>query len=205
MDSDLTTAAAAADVLGVSAADAKLPRLIAAASEAIRRYLDRPQLHYGAAITEKLAGYAGQVRLYLGTAPVISVTSLVLPDGTALAPTDYSVEDLATGALYRREGWPFTGVDAGGVLRAEERSIVATYAGGWVTPAQTGTRTLPYDLEEACLLTVSAMYRRQGLDPAVASESLGDYSVTFAAPSSSGGGLLPDAVVALLGTYRRLR
>jgi len=205
MDSDLTTLDSAAGALGVSAADPKLPRLIGSASEAIRRYIGRPQLHYSATIVEKLAGYAGQARLYLGAVPLISVASIVLPDGTALAPADFTVEDLVTGALYRREGWPFTGVDDGGVLYAEEKAIVVTYAGGWVTPAQSGTRTLPYDLEHACILAVVSAYRSEPRDASIASESLGDYSVSFARPSSSGGGVLPDAALALLNTYRRLQ
>lgn len=205
MDSDLTTLDVAAGALGVSAADPKLPRLIGAASEAIRRYIGRPQLHYSASIVEKLPGYAGQVRLYLGAVPLISVASVVLPDGTSLGPTEYVVEDLITGALYRRDGWPFTGVDAGGVLYAEEKAIVVTYAGGWVTPAQSGTRTLPYDLEHACILAVVSAYRSEPRDASIASESLGDYSVSFAKPSPSGGGVLPDAAVALLSTYRRLQ
>lgn len=211
MDSDLTTLDVAAGALGVSAADPKLPRLIGAASEAIRRYIGRPQLHYSASIVEKLPGYAGQVRLYLGAVPLISVASVVLPDGTSLVPTDdYVVEDLATAALYRRVGWPFTGVDEGGVLYAEEKAIVVTYAGGWVTPAQGGTRTLPYDLEHACILAVVSAYRSEPRDSSIASEALGDYSVSYRLPNSIigvgvGGGLLPDAVLPLLATYRRLQ
>jgi hypothetical protein len=205
MDSDLTTVAEAAGALGVSPADSKLPRLIGSASEAIRRYIGRPRLHYGTGLVEKLPGYAGQVRLYLGTVPLISVASVVLPDGTSLAPADYVVESLETAALYRREGWPFTDVDDGGVLYAEEKAIVVTYAGGWVTPAQSGTRTLPYDLEHACILAVVSAYRSEPRDASIASESLGDYSVSFSKPSSSGGGVLPDAAVALLSTYRRLQ
>lgn len=201
-DSDLTTLATAADVLGVSVADAKLPRLIAAASESIRRYLDRPQLHYGATIVEKLAGYQGQVRLHLGTIPLISVASVVLPDATSLVQdTDYTIESLSEGVLYREEGWPFTGVSVGGVLTGEALTIVATYAGGWVTPAQSGTRTLPYDIEEVCLQAVAAMYRRQGADPLVASESLGDYSVSFREVVD---GLVPSGVLSQLSAYRRL-
>lgn len=202
-DSDLTTVAAAADVLGVSASDAKLPRLIGAASEAIRRHIDRPQLHYGAAIVEKLQGFEGQVRLYLGAVPLISVASVVLPDGTTLDPSEYTLEDLETAALYRAAGWPFTGICAGGRLYGEARTIVVTYAGGWVTPAQSGTRNLPFAIEEACLLTVSALYRKQGSDPTIASESLGDYSVTFAT-ATEGDGVIPPAAQALLSTHRRL-
>lgn len=203
-DSDLTTLAAAADVLGVSSSDAKLPRLIGAASGAIRRYLDRPQLHYGAAIVEKLPGFDGQVRMYLGVVPLISVASVVLPDGSTLDPADYTVESLEAATLYRAAGWPYTGLcDNGGRLYGEAKTIVVTYAGGWVTPAQSGTRNLPFEIEEACLLTVSALYRKQGIDPTIASESLGDYSVTFAT-ATEGDWVIPPAAQALLSTHRRL-
>lgn len=209
MDSDLTTAATAADVLGVSAADPKLPRLIGAASESIRRYIDRPRLHFTEGFVERLPGYLQQVRLRLGLLPVISVASVVLPGGTSLAADEYVREDDEAGVLYRATGWPWTGLVRAGVLYdspavgSEAKTIVATYTGGWVTPAQVGTRTLPFDLEEVCLQAISSMYRRQGLDPLVTAESLGDYSVSFReVPALEG--LLPSASLAQLSSYRRL-
>lgn len=207
--SDLTLPATAAEALGVEPSDPRLPRLIAVASEVIRRYLDRPQLHYGAVIVERLRGYAEQVRLRLGVLPVVSVTTVVLPDGTSLAASEYTIEDPAGGVLYRSVGWPYTGLVRAGLLYdspavgTEAQSIVATYAGGWVTPAQVGTRTLPYDLEEACIQVVSALYRSMGKDPLVASESLGDYSVSYRGQMPLGG-MVPDAVLAQLDGYRRL-
>ncbi|WP_461409984.1 head-tail connector protein [Georgenia sp.] len=193
----------------MSAADAKLPRLIGAASESIRRYINRPQLHYAAAFVERLPGYLQQVRLRLGLLPILSVASVVLPDGTSLAANEYVREDDDAGVLYRSVGWPWTGLVRAGALYdspavgTEAKTIVVTYAGGWVTPAMAGTRTLPFDLEEACLQAVSAMYRRQGIDQLVASESLGDYSVSFReVPPLEG--LVPASVLAQLSGYRRL-
>lgn len=209
MDSDLTTAATAADVLGVSAADTKLPRLIGAASESIRRFINRPRLHFTAGFVERLPGYLQQVRVRLGLLPLISIASVVLPDGTSLAADEYVREDDEAGVLYRASGWPWTGLVRAGVLYdspavgTEAKTIVATYTGGWVTPAQAGTRTLPFDLEEACLQAVSSMYRRQGIDQLIVSESLGDYSVSFReVPALEG--LLPSGVLAQLASYRRL-
>lgn len=211
-DADLTTVAVVADVLGVSASDSRLPRLIGAASDAIRAHLGRPQLHYSAAYVERLAGHIEQVRLWLGLPAVASVASVVLPDGSSLASSEYSLEEGAY--LYRASGWPYTGLVRAGLLYdaaavgTERPSIVVTYAGGWVTPAQTGTRTLPYDLEEAAVQAVVAMYRRGGVDPNIASESLGDYSVSYKNPNAligvGAGGLLPDAVLAQIDRYRRL-
>lgn len=212
MDSDLTLPATAADALGVEASDPKLPRLIAAASERVRAYVNRPRLHYTVAFVERLTGHLEQVRLRLGLLPIISVASVVLPDGTSLAADEYTREDDDAGVLYRTAGWPFTGLRRAGLLYdapavgTEAATIVATYTGGWVTPAQATTsgwagpgRSLPYAVEEAALITVAAAYRRP--DAAVQSESLGDYSVSY-----RGGPLLslPDAARELLDAYRRL-
>jgi len=213
-DSDLTLAATAAEALGVSPSDTKLPRIIGAASEAIASYIGR-RLHYAATNVERLAGYVDQVRLYLGVTPVLSVAQVVLPDGSVLteAGDDFALEDAA--ALYRASGWPFTGLVRAGLLYdmpavgTEKRGIVATYAGGWVTPAQaalgnwTGpARSLPFELEEACLQTVAALYAKQGADQTISSESLGAYSVSYRLPSAIGS--IPDAVKATLDRYRRL-
>lgn len=206
-DADLTTVAVVADVLGVSASEPRLPRLIGAASDAIRAHLGRPQLHYSAAYVDRLPGQLEQVRLWLSLPVVVSVASVVLPDGTTLSPSEYSLEESAY--LYRAAGWPYTGLVRSGLLYdaaavgTEKPSIVVTYAGGWVTPAQTGTRTLPFDLEEAAVQAVVAMYRRGGVDPNIASESLGDYSVAYRTPPAAAG-LLPDTVLAQLERYRRL-
>lgn len=214
MDSDLTLPATAADALGVDPSDAKLPRLIAAASELVRAHINRPRLHYTVAFAERLAGHVEQVRLRLGLLPVISVASVVLSDGSSLGASEYTVEDADVGVLYRAAGWPFTGLVRAGLLYdapavgTESRNLLVTYTGGWVTPAQAATpgwsgpaRSLPEAVEEACLLTASALYRRQGADQAVQSESLGDYAVTYRSESMPS---LPDAAVALLSPYRRL-
>lgn len=216
--SDLTLPATVATELGgdVSAGDARLPRLVAAASAAILRYLGRPQLHYSDAFVETLPGH-GRPRLVLGLTPVTSVGSVVI-DGLALSSADYELEDAEAGLLFRQAGWPWTGSYRGGLPPQTDRAagseracIVVTYAGGYVTPAQaTGagwagpSRSLPYDLEEACVQTVVGLYRRGGSDPNVASEALGDYSVSFRAPSAAGGvGIIPENALALLLPYRR--
>lgn len=216
-DSDLTLVATAAEALGVSPSDPKLPRLIGAASEAIASYIGR-RLHYGGSLVERLAGYVDQVRLYLGVTPVLSVAQVVLPNGSVLteAAGDFALEDGTT--LYRAASWPFTGLVRAGLLYdspavgTEKRGIVATYAGGWVTPAQAATpawagpaRSLPYELEEACLQVVAALSAKQGLDQTISSESLGAYSVSYRQPNTiTGGGLIPDAVMPTLDRYRRL-
>lgn len=204
-DSDLTLPATVATELagGVSLSDPRLPRLISVASAAIARHLDR-QLHYVASITEKVKGF-GRPRLILDVTPIVSVASVTLDDGTVV--TDYVRENDLAGLLYRRAGWPDTGLSRGGLPPAndgapgtQEPSITVVYAGGWVTPAQSGTRTLPYEIEEACVQAVVGLYRGNGRDPEVASESLGAYSVSY---RGQAGGILPDKVLPLLAAYRR--
>ena len=210
-DSDLTMPATVATELagGVLQSDPRLPRLIAVASDAIVAHLGR-QLHYGASITEKVKGY-GRPRITLDVTPIVSIASITLPDGTVI--TDYVRENDRAGLVFRRTCWPSTALSRGGLPPAnapapgtEEPSIIAVYAGGWVTPAQNAatpalTRTLPYDIEEACIQTVVGLYRGNGRDQDVASESLGAYSVSYRNPSA--GGVLPEKVLPLLQKYVR--
>lgn len=216
LDSDLTLAATLATELGVASGDAKLPRYIAAASAAIRGYLCRSQLHYSAANVETLQGF-GRVRLILGLTPVVSITSIEIDD-SEIDEEEYSLEDAALGLVYRQAGWPFTGLVRGALTHqdvdpgTEEKVITATYAGGWVTPYQAASggwagpaRSLPFEIEEACIQTAVSLYRRSGIDQAIASESLGDYSVSYRASGpTSTGGIIPDSVLPQLDAYRRL-
>lgn len=210
-DSDLTLPATVATELagGVLSADPRLPRLISVASEAIAAHLGR-RVHYGAAITEKVKGF-GRPRLILDVTPIVSIASITLADGTVV--TDYVRENDLAGLIYRRSCWPSTALARAGLPPAnapapgtEEPSITVIYAGGWVTPAQNAgagnpTRTLPYDIEEACIQTVVGLYRGNGRDPEVASEQLGDYSVSYR--GSGAGGVIPEKTLPLLAKHVR--
>ena len=210
MDSDLTTTAEAASALSLDAADSRLPRIISSASALILRSLNRTQLHYAPAYVEKLRGYVEQARLVLDLTPVASVASVVMPDGSTLSASDYELE--AGTYLYRASGWPYTGRVRSGLLYdmpyvgTERASIVVTYAGGWVTPAQATSngwagpaRSLPFDLEDACLQLCAGLFQGRGRDGAVQSESLGDYSVSYRADAQ----LITPAVESILALYRR--
>jgi hypothetical protein len=215
-EADLTLPATVAAELGIASSDARLPRLIAAASAAIRAHLGRPQLHYSAAYVEKVAGFGGP-RLVLGLTPVGAIASIVLGDGSTVTASEYTLEDAQAGLVYRTGCWPWTGLVRPGLLYSdpamgtEKAEITVTYAGGWVTPAQAGSngwtgpaQSLPADIEEAAVQTVVGLYRRGGLDPSIASEGLGDYSVSYRAEDPSLGSALPARALQLLAPYRRL-
>ena len=81
--------------------------------------------------------------------PAASIPSVVEGDKTLVADTDY-VHDAALGKLMRLSGdceiW-WCGP-----------KVVATYDGVYVLPGDAGTRTLPYDVEDAVILLIGAAY-----------------------------------------------
>jgi len=138
----------------------------------------------------------------------------VAVDSTTLDADSYEIEDADAGILQRDSGWNARNRDvpgaAGGdiVPRTDKRRITVVYVGGYVLPNDsTGTRNLPYDIEQACILTVTSLFRRRGSDRLVSSESLGDYSVSYRNPNSAiglgAGGIIPDEAMPLLEPYRR--
>jgi hypothetical protein len=202
-DSDLTTTAILTSELGGSVDATALARILGSASDACRSYLGRGAIHYNAAIVEKHAGKQ-RLRLVLERPPVASIGSISI-DGSAVDSDQYEIEDADAGLIYRRDGWLFTGLLRDGIVGdalpgSEQKLITVTYAGGWVTPNQAGTRSLPFDIEEACIITAVSMYRNRGSNWHVASESLGDASVSYRPAVAA----LPDAARALLDPYRRL-
>lgn len=214
--SDLSLYATIAAQTGVSSGDAKLPLLLSAASDCIKRFLNRKQLHYASAYSEKVAS-SGRLRLALELTPLGAVASVTLEDGSVIDAAEYSVEDTGAGFLYRAYGWPHTGVIRSGLLYSEylagseKKNITVVYAGGWVTPAQaasvgwTGpTRSLPYDVELGCIETVRALLQGNAQGFGVQSESIGAASVSYFAPSSDDeNGFVPAGVATMLRKYRR--
>lgn len=212
----LTTLETVKDELGISgsADDARLARYINTASRAIVNFCGR-EFHHVAGGTENLSGM-GTARLMVSRTPLLDVTKIEL-DGTELDASEYEVEDAGAGFI-RSTGSGFVACraevpDLSGdlLVGTEAANYTVTYDGGYVTPEQATEelpRTLPEDIEEACIQTVTAMYRKRGQDRDIQSESLGDYSVTYAGANTAigrgTGGIIPDAAVTLLRKYRRM-
>lgn len=211
---DLTLPITLAEELGVGVGDTRLKRVIAAASAAIRQYCDR-DFHYQAGKVELATPRLLSPRLVLSLTPVLAVTSVTLEGGQVVDPSEVVIENGDAGIIRRDAGWPWSGLARGGIMPneplagSERPSITVTYTGGWVTPAQADSqgwsallpRTLPEDLEQACIELAVALYRRGPNDPAVQSESLGSYSVTYRAQGPTD--FLPPTVKGLLGSYKR--
>lgn len=208
-----TTVATMRDELGLadSSQDARLERYILQASAAIEGYCDRE--FRKTATTERLQA-SGTTRLVLARRPLVSIASIVMDDET-LDTDGYEIQDADAGIVYREDGWPrIDAVVAGSIgldpiAGTAKADIVATYTGGYVLPNDaTGTRNLPYDIEQACILTVTSLYRGRGRDRSVASKATGDASISYRNPNAIIGvgaaGVIPDEAAVLLSKYRRI-
>lgn len=123
--------------------------------------------------------------------PVATIAS-VTEDGTALASTDYEM-DAASGLLFRLSS------DERTTWRA--RKITVQYTGGYLLPDQSG-RTLPHDIQRACILMVSAAYLARGRDPMLRSESAQDVGSASYLDPRAGMEAMPPQAAALLQPYR---
>lgn len=192
--------------LAVTTYDDVLTYLIKVASDAIANRCNR-NFTYSAAWVENVPSY-GQTRLVVTHTPVLSVTGISYRDSDVLSTTDVVIADAGKGWLTSQHGWMtahslvsnVTGgtAYAGGELNAYR----ITYAGGYVTPQQAadavGARTLPYDLEHACVMAVGSLYRGRGQDRRISSEGLLSYNVSYREVEE-----LPE-VASVIRRYRRI-
>lgn len=212
----LTTLAAVKTELSISdsGSDDILTELINRASGLIEAHCDR-HFEYSAAVAEAAAGF-GLTMLQVARTPLLSLTSITY-DTATVDSDSYSIHSAGAGTIYREGGWVWTAGSLANIARdplpgTEQKLYTVTYAGGYVTQPQvdddgTLTRTLPYDLEQACILAVVQSYRQLGRDRAIKSESLLKYSVSYGSPPPSsivGGSGLPPEVEAMLNPYVRI-
>lgn len=196
----LTTLTTVKSELGIpesdTSQDALLTSLIDQASDAIVTFCGRPFAKES--YRETLPGY-GTNRLILSRTPVVEITS-VMADGEVI--TDYLLEDAEAGILYRKRGWQWAPALNWGIIPHpvggnENLNFTVEYIAGYVLPGDAGTRTLPHDIERACIDTVKAWYSAKERDPAITEERLGDYQVSYAQG-------LPAPVAQLLTSWRRV-
>jgi hypothetical protein len=194
----LTTLAAVKAALGIPEADtsqdAFLAPLIDQASDAIVTFCNRSFARE--TYRETLPGYGG-LRLVLSRTPVVSVASITA-DGEVFA--DYLVEDAEAGILYRKSGWRWTSSSWWNITWhpvQEELKFVIEYTAGYVLPGDQGVRTLPEDVELACIETVRLWFLSRKQDINVPKDETGEPGFPRAAA-------LPSGVRQLLAPWRRI-
>ena len=217
----LTSVANVREVVGSAVDTDRIERAIMAVSEAFAKYTGR-DLHYGASVTEFHVGHA-QEDLYLRRRAIVSVSSVyiyseaqtvatidsVLP-GALVMETVYRSDALdALGVLKRFGRWPIgcsTWGDLTGQPNLTDRSpnIRVVYTGGYITPQQAtdgvGTRTLPYDLEEACIREATGRLTRP--TPGLKAERTpGGWSQSWG-PDGASASIFGADTIAVLDNYR---
>jgi len=205
----LTTVATVKSDLGISVStyDTILEGLVNAASTLIESRAGR-QFHYEQVTAEKIAGHGTEL-LSVARYPIDKSKAVAITyDGDTVDTADYEVDGDGKAGLIRSiyGNWEWTAGGAGNItcdgLPGTERKLYSvTYYGGWVLPNDVGTRTLPDDLELACRLLVTQLYRGLGRDPSVVSESLLSGSVSYALGAQSA---WPALSAAIVDSYRRI-
>lgn len=158
-----------------------------------------------AGIVEKQAGYGNNI-LQVDKTPLISIASITA-DGTTVPSTDYEIHDAAAGQIYAEGGWWHTGRQMGNASRtlrpgSEQKLYTVTYTGGYILPGTSG-RTLPHDIERACIELVRSLMNAR-TDPSIKSESVpGVYSVEYGDANAEFGSI-PANVAKMLSPYRRV-
>jgi len=201
----LTTLSTVKADLGISnvTSDGTLARLINAASDFVERTCKR-SFYYEAARVDTLSGY-GTNNLIVEKAPLLDIASITYSDGT-VDSDNYSIGDADAGLIFNEYGWVWTAqrmdsITLPRIPGTEKESYTVTYEGGYVTPKQeedaVGTRSLPYDLEDAVIRMVVNRFRRLGADTNIASEGLMSYSVSYRTESIS------SDVMSILNSYVR--
>ncbi|MBN9471889.1 MAG: phage head-tail connector protein [Bosea sp.] len=190
----LTTLDAVKADLGItgSASDDALGTLIDQFSETIAAWCGRT---FGLATVREsrdITRLCDRRVILLERWPVASVDSVSVT-GIALAPADY-VLDPAKGELRYRASdgrlwlWPVG-------------DSVITYRTGYALPGETD-RTLPHDIERACILMVRSAWHGIGRNPALRSEETAGVA-TFTYFAANGDALSLEAQ-ALLSPYRSI-
>ncbi len=169
------------EALGISAStyDALLTRLILAATNAIEDYVGH--IFAKQTYTETVAGSAHPM-LLLTHVPIIGTPEIISDNSPII---DFEVRDRDVGSLYRTVGWAISGWVGWGaeprrIQGTEDLNFSIVYEAGYVMPSEQD-RDLPAAVEEACVETVVAWYKRKGRDPGVKSKKVGDLNISYSA------------------------
>jgi hypothetical protein len=165
-------------------------RMILAASDAIKGYCGWPLARETVRETIDPPYGAQALVLRRRVASIVSLTA----DGVPLTEGVDFLAEIDSRLVYRRCG--------GSRSEWNVREAVVTYDTGYLLPSGVD-RTLPHDIEQACITMVTTYYHAQGRDLSVRSESAQDVGQTsWLDPREGMEALLPQ-VAGMLEPYRR--
>lgn len=182
--SELTSLIRVKDELDINGStdDTVLVYAIKEASDLIKSYCGRDFARE--TVTETFVGN-GMVDATLTRTPVISISAMSY-DGTTVSSTSYEIENSAAGIIRRKDDvWTNSeytrwNIEPYRVPLGGKNNWSVTYVSGYITPGSTeGQRTLPFDIERACVDIVKTFYLRRQDDPRVKHQRTGDASETL--------------------------
>lgn len=153
--------------------------------------------------------------LLLSITPIVEVETVQFDGGAE--DTDYIIGDPEAGYLQKQGGWRDTSFWSH-YLNDSPTSYAQlkwgiTYTGGYVLPGWptgSGARTLPYDLERACIEIVRSGYKQAiiGADPAMTTYKIGETMASWKQDADFLGGDMaalgiPASAVGILQHYKR--
>lgn len=206
---DLTILATVKTELNISGSgdDTFLNTLIDQASAFIRKYTGR--IFERQTLTETLPG-TGFVDLYPTRTPIVSITSITL-NGTLLSSDEYTLNDADMGQIIRHDDadvpsavvWPFSSRPSSGLSQHIQwgsfaNNISIVYVAGFLLPGE-DNRTLPEDLERACIELVKMFFEKRSSDPSVRFEKIGDAAQAFEVNKQ-----LPLTITMILDRWTRI-
>lgn len=186
--------------------DAEVERLIEVVSATIAEACERGLSL--ATVTERQPGGDYCVALALDRPPIVGNASTVTitDELSGVAITDFIIGNASAGLLERDSGWPgrSMGTVGAGLHRVGDRPRYSvTYSGGYVTPTMSGTRTLPQQLEEACLVTMAYWLAQPAAKQGVASEASLSASQSYFGQTPGSSWAIPARAMALMAPFRR--
>jgi hypothetical protein len=204
-----------------SAYDAMIERLLSRATARIQNYCGKPLLVQRYDVRTPSYGSVNLSLPHRFIRTLFAVRDSSSTGQDALSSTGYSL-DVNKGLLYRSEGWEWSAqfnansIVSDPVVGAEYRRWYLDYSAGfipaggkdsgstWDGTTDTG-QTVPADLQEAAIGLVSRSWRSRLRDPDVASERVGELSITYRDTQSARGSLgIPEDIADLLRPYRSI-
>ncbi len=197
----LTTLSVVKAEIGITTTDLDtvLTRFINLASAQIVSYCDRD---FALTTIDETIPAKGGNRIVLSRFPVTSITSVKYL-GVAVDTDYYFLSHPEAGFLdYISTGsWEYT---------SGSYDYTVRYQYGYILPSfTTGTRNLPYDVEQACIELVKQAYFARDKDPSVAKEIVPQVYEVQNTNSVAGGSAdrisIPASVITLLSPYKRYK